>query len=186
MITIAAWLQGALSIAIVCAVSEFIWKMSKTIRREKYMRGLSLTTVAACVALLFSSFAQAQQPSPLAPLPPPPYGEPITLEQAKRIAAAAETEAKKINLNDTIVIVEPNGKLIYFQKMDGTQFSGDVAINKAIAAARFRRPTTASDADKSGGLPIVIAGKLIGAIGISGGSGAQDIQVAEAGLAAIK
>jgi len=148
------------------------------------MRRLSLITVAACAALLLSAIAQAQ--SPLAPLPPPPYGDPITLEQAKKIAAAAEAEAKKNNVNDTVAIVEPNGKLIYFQKMDGTQYSGDVAINKAIAAARFRRSTTASDPDKAGGLPIVIGGKLIGGIGISGGSGPQDVQVAEAGLAAIK
>jgi len=150
------------------------------------MRRLSLITVAACAALLFSSFVQAQQPSPLAPLPPPPYGEPITLEQAKKIAAAAEAEAKKINLNDTIAIVEPNGHVVYFQKMDGTQYLGDVAISKAITAARFRRPTTASDADKVGGLPIVIGGKIIGGIGISGGSGPQDAQVAEAGLVSIK
>jgi glc operon protein GlcG len=151
------------------------------------MRRLSSVMVAACAALLSSSIAQAQQPTPLAPLPPPPYGEPITLEQAKKIAAAAEAEAKKINLNDTIAIVEPNGTLIYFQKMDGSQYGvNNVAIDKAKSAARFRRPTTASDADKVGGLPIVILGKLIGGIGISGGSGPQDAQVAEAGLAAIK
>jgi glc operon protein GlcG len=148
------------------------------------MRRLSLMAAAACAALLFTAVAQAQ--TPLAPLPPPPHGEPVTLEQAKKIAAAAEAEAKKINVNDTIAIVEPNGKTVYFEKMDGTQYAGNLAIGKAVTAARLRRPTTASDPDKVGGLPIVIGGKLIGAIGVSGGSGPQDAQVAEAGLVAAK
>ena len=70
--------------------------------------------------------------------------------------------------------------------MDGNQDLGNVAINRAKSAALFRRPTTVSDPDKAGGFPIVIGGKLIGGIGISGGSGPQAAQVAEAGLAAIK
>jgi len=148
------------------------------------MRRLSLMAVVACAALLLNSAIQAQQP--LAPLPPPPHGDPITLEQAKKVAAAAETEARKLNLSDAIAIVEPDGKVVYFEKMDGSQYPWNMAIDKAVTAARFRRPTTASDADKVGGLPIVIGGKLVGGIGISGGSGPQDAQVAEAGLAAIK
>jgi glc operon protein GlcG len=164
------------------------------------MRRLSLMTVAAYAALLFSSVAQAQQPAPAAA---PPYGEPITLEQAKKIAAAAEAEAKKLNLNDAIAIVEPNGQLVYFQKMDGTQYGGfNVAIDKATSSVLFRKPTTAFDAALKagntyllqlrganavpGGLPIIVGGKLIGGIGISGGSGPEDVQVGEAGLAAIK
>jgi glc operon protein GlcG len=130
-------------------------------------------------ALLFGSFAQAQQP-------PPTYGEPVTLEQAKKIAAAAEAEAKKIDVSDNIAIVDPRGQTVFFQRMDGNQELGTVAIDKAVTAARFRRPTTASDADKPGGLPILIDGKIIGAIGIGGGRAPQDAQVAEAGLAAIK
>jgi glc operon protein GlcG len=149
---------------------------------EDYMRRLSLITAAACAALLLGSVAQAQQP----PLPPPPYGEPVTLEQAKKIAAAAEAEAKKINVNDTIAIVEPHGQVVFFQRMDGNQDLGNLAIDRAKSAALFRRPTTASDPDKAGGFPIVIDGKLIGGIGISGGSGPQTAQLAEAGLAAIK
>ena len=78
------------------------------------MRRFSLMAPAACAALLLGSVAQAQQP----PLPPPPYGEPVTLEQAKKIAAAAEAEAKKINVNDTIAIVEPHGQVVFFQRMD--------------------------------------------------------------------
>lgn len=148
------------------------------------MRRLSLMAMVACAALLLNSAIQAQQP--LAPLPPPPYGDPITLEQAKKVAAAAEIEARKLNLSDAIAIVEPDGKVVFFQKMDGTQYAGNMAIDKAVTAARFRRATTASDADKVGGLPIVIGGKLVGAIGITGGSGPQDAQVAAAGLVAIK
>jgi glc operon protein GlcG len=145
-----------------------------------------------------------QAPGPAAPPPaPPPYGEPITLEQAKKVAAAAEAEAKKLNLNDAIAIVEPNGQLVYFQKMDGTQYGGfNVALDKATSSALFRRPTTAFDAGLKagatyllqlrganavpGGVPIVINGKLIGGIGISGGNGAEDNQVAIAGAAGLK
>jgi len=150
------------------------------------MHRLSLKAMVACAALFLNSVAQAQQPAPLAPLPPPPYGDPITLEQAKKVAASAETEARKLNLSDAIAIVEPDGKVVFFLKMDGTQYAGNMAIDKAATAARFRRATTASDADKVGGLPIVIGGKLVGAIGIAGGSGPQDAQVAAAGLVAVK
>ena len=89
------------------------------------MRRLSLMTVAACAVLMFGTAVHAQQPIAAAapPAAPPPYGEPITLELAKKIAAAAEAEAKKLNLNDAIAIVEPNGTLVYLQKMDGTQYS---------------------------------------------------------------
>jgi glc operon protein GlcG len=149
---------------------------------EECMRRLSFMALRACAALLFGSFAQAQQP----PQPPPTYGEPVTLEQAKKIAAAAEAEAKKIDVSDNIAIVDPRGQTVFFQRMDGNQELGTVAIDKAVTAARFRRPTTASDADKPGGLPILIDGKIIGAIGIGGGRAPQDAQVAEAGLAAIK
>jgi glc operon protein GlcG len=168
------------------------------------MRRLSLMTAIACAALLFSSVAQTQQPAPAAPPPAPPqYGEPITLEQAKKVAAAAEAEAKKINVNDAIAIVEPNGQLVYFQKMDGTQYGGvNVALDKANAAALFRRSTMAFEAGLKagatyllqlrganavpGGVPIIFNGKLIGGIGISGGNGAEDNQVAIAGTAGLK
>lgn len=169
------------------------------------MRLLSLITMAAAAALIFGTTVYAQQPIATAapPAAPPPYGEPITLELAKKIAAAAEAEAKKLNLNDAIAIVEPNGTLVYLQKMDGTQYSGsNVAIDKATSAAIYRRPTAAFDAGLRagatylltlrgmnavpGGIPIVVNGKLIGGIGISGGSGPQDVQVAEAGVAGLK
>ena len=142
------------------------------------MRRFSFMTLAACAVLLFGSIAQAQQP----PQPPPAYGDPVTLEQAKKIAAAAEAEAKKIDVSDNIAMVDPRGQVVFFQRMDGNQDLGNEAIEKAVTAARLRRPTT----DKLGGFPILIDGKIIGGIGISGGRGPQDAQVAEAGLAAIK
>jgi glc operon protein GlcG len=177
----------------------------KSLTWEELMRRLTMMTVAACAALMFGTAVHAQAPIPAAAPPPapPPYGEPITLEQAKKVAAAAEAEAKKLNLNDAVAIVEPNGTLVYLQKMDGTQYGGNnVAIDKATSSALFRRPTTAFEAALKagntyllqlrganavpGGVPIVFNGKLIGGIGISGGSGAQDVQVAEAGLAGLK
>lgn len=146
----------------------------------------------------------AQQPS-TTPTPPPtfPHGMPITLEQAKRAAAAAEAEAKKNNWTMAIAIAEPSGALVYFQKMDNTQYGSiKIAQTKAQTAALFRRPTkmfTDALADghlffltfeglsaAPGGLPIVAGGKLIGAIGVSGGSGHQDDVAAKAGADAIK
>lgn len=168
------------------------------------MRRLSLMAVAACATLMFGTAVHAQAPAPAAaPPPPPPYGEPITLEQAKKVAAAAEAEAKKKNVNDAIAIVEPNGQLVYFQKVDGTQYGAvNVALDKATSAALFRRSTMAFEAGLKagntyllqlrganavpGGVPIMLNGKLIGGIGISGGTGAQDNEVAIAGTAALK
>ncbi len=102
-----------------------------------------------------------------------------------------------------VAIVEPNGTLVYFEKADDTQYgSVKVALEKATSAALFRRPTKVfSDfiakgnlyllklGDSNpvpGGVPIVVGGKVIGGMGASGGSGAQDTQVVEAGLAALK
>ncbi len=146
-------------------------------------------------ALSVSAGAQAQEP--------PGYGAPISLEQAKKAAAAAAAEMKKNGWKMAIAIVEPNGALVYFEKNDDTQYgSVKVAMEKATSAALFRRPTKVfSDflgkgslyllklGDSNpvpGGLPIVVGGKVIGGMGASGGSGAQDTQVAEAGLAALK
>jgi glc operon protein GlcG len=167
------------------------------------MHKFSLTALTICAALLLSAETRAQQPASPPPSQPPSYGTPITLEQAIKAAAAAREEAKKNNLNDAIAVVEPNGDLVYFERADGTQYAGaKVAQAKATAAALFRRPTK-SFADRlaagdqtvlvlpgalavAGGVPIVVNGKIIGAIGISGGSAAQDDQVATAGANAFK
>lgn len=130
-------------------------------------------------------------------------GAPISLADAKKVAAAAAAEAKKNNWTMVIAIVEPNGQLVYLEKEDGTQYGSiNVALDKATSAALFRRPTTAFEAGIKagnnylltlrganavpGGIPIVVNGKVVGGIGVSGATGAQDAQTAEAGIAALK
>jgi len=164
------------------------------------MPHVMLTTLAICAALLLGGHAKAQQP-PTPPMPPTtPYGTPITLEQAKKAADGAEAEAKKRNLSMAIAIVEPTGDLVYFRKMDGTQYASiKTAQDKAISAALFRRSSksfrervAAGDLSpmalrgavaSDGGVPILVNGKIIGAIGVSGGA---DDPVAQAGADALK
>src|SRR5688572_3870683 len=132
------------------------------------------------------------------------YGTPITADAAKKAAAPAIAEARKNQWTMAIAIVDTAGELVYFERMDDTQVgSVDVAISKARSAARFKRPTKAfQDAlaaggeglrilalngaiPVDGGLPLVVGGKIVGAIGASGGTSAQDGQVAAAGAAAL-
>ena len=134
-----------------------------------------------------------------------PYGGPIDGESAKKIATAALAEARKNNRRMAAAVVDASGDLVYFDKIDGTQAaSNDIAIDKARSSARFKRPTKAfQDAIEKGGVevrllglrgvvpaeggvPIVMGGKLVGAIGVSGGTGAQDQQCATAGIATVK
>jgi glc operon protein GlcG len=165
---------------------------------------------AAVVAGLSCAFAQAQAPAP-APAPIPdaipfdiPYGMPITLERAKKVAEAAAAEAKKRNWKMAIAIVSGSGDLVYFEKLDDTQLASvEVSQGKARTAATFRRPSKAFfDAMESGhpyvatlksgivasegGIPLVENGKVIGAIGVSGGTAAQDGVIAKAGADTVK
>jgi glc operon protein GlcG len=136
---------------------------------------------------------------------PNPYGLPISLENAKKAAAPAMAEAAKNNWTMAVAIVGPAGNLIYYEKMDNTQLgSAEVAIEKARTAALFKRPTKAlQDAVAAGGeglrvlalkgavpieggIPLVMDGKIVGAIGVSGGTSAQDGQCAKAGADTIK
>ena len=154
-------------------------------------------SVSAFFTLVAAGVANAQQP--------PAYGEQINIEQAKKAAAAAVVEAQKINTFMAIAVVSPSGDLVYFEKMDNTQFASiNIAIHKARTAATFRRPTQSFEERvgaggvgltlltldgiiaSPGGNPIIVDGKLIGAIGVSGGTGAQDHQVSLGGVAAIK
>ena len=131
---------------------------------------------------------------------PNPYGTSISLETAKKVAAPAIAEAAKNNWSMALAIVDPAGNLVYYEKMDNTQLgSANVAIDKARSAALFKRPTKAlQDALAAGGeglrilriqgavpieggLPLVVDGKIVGAIGMSGGTSAQDGQCAKAG-----
>lgn len=178
------------------------------------MRRLIVLALAACVALLLGTGAFAQvppnpdNPNDLIPdaLTPPPYGEPINLETAKKVAAAAIAETTKRNWNAFCVsVVNPSGDLVYFEKQDNCQYASiGISQHKARTAARYRRPTlvyetligkgpyfayltTLDDVIASrGGNPLVVDGKVIGAIGVSGGSGSQDNVVSLAGQAALK
>ena len=136
---------------------------------------------------------------------PNPYGPPISVENAKKAAAAALAEAVKNHWTMAVAVVDPNGTLIYYEKMDNTQIgSAEVAIDKARSAALFKRPTKAfQDAVAAGGdglrvlrlkgavpieggIPLVMDGKIVGAIGVSGGTSAQDAQCAKAGADTVK
>lgn len=160
-----------------------------------FIKSLILAMVAA-ILMVFAFGAQAQQM-------PNPYGGPITLEIAKKAAAGAVAEARKNNWNMAVTITDTAGNLVYFEKMDGTQTASiKIAIAKSRSAAIFKRPTkTFQDAvtggnnamlglpgaiPSEGGIPIVIDGKIVGAIGASGGTGQQDAMASQAGINALK
>jgi glc operon protein GlcG len=134
-----------------------------------------------------------------------PIGPPVNLETAKKAAAAALAEARKNGWLMVVAVVDPNGTLVYYEKMDNTQLgSAEVAIDKARSAALYKRPTKAfQDAvagggaglrvlglkgaePVEGGLPIIVDGKLVGAIGLSGDASEHDGQCAAAGVSALK
>jgi glc operon protein GlcG len=178
------------------------------------MRRLMTLASVASVAFLLATGAFAQVPpdpaNPNEKIPeasnPPPYGEPINLETAKKAAAAAAAEAKKRNWNSfCIAVVDTHGDLVYFERLDNCQYASiQISQHKARTAARYRRPTlvferllgkgpffayltTLDDVTASrGGNPIIVDGKVIGAIGASGGTGAQDDAISQAGVAGLK
>jgi uncharacterized protein GlcG (DUF336 family) len=136
---------------------------------------------------------------------PNPYGLPVSLETAKKVAAPAIAEATKNNWTVAVAVVDPAGNLVYFEKMDNTQLgSANVAVDKARTAALFKRPSKAfQDAlaaggdsvrilrlqgvvPVEGGIPLVVEGKIVGAIGVSGATSAQDAQCAKAGADMLK
>jgi glc operon protein GlcG len=133
----------------------------------------------------------------------PPYGNPITVDQAKRIAAGAVAESKKNNWRMAISIVDNHGFPVYFERMEDTQTASiQIALDKAKTAAMFRRPSKAFEdgiakgrvallgltgaTPIEGGLPIMVDGRVIGGIGVSGMNSDQDAQAAQAGLNALK
>ena len=109
------------------------------------MRNSLWMSIPICAALLFGAEALAQQqPAPPAPPRQPPYGAPITLEQAKKIATVAEAEVKKQPQPLAVAIVEPSGGLVYYFRIDGTNYASlEIAVRKARSAAMFRAPTQA-------------------------------------------
>ena len=149
-------------------------------------------TVLTVFALLVAAPVFAQLPNP--------YGASISLENAKKIAALSVAEAGRNGWKMAIAVVDVAGDLVYFEKMDGTQVASvNIAQDKARSSVRFKRPTKAMQdvlaaggagvrflalqgaIPVEGGLPIVMDGKIVGAIGASGGTSEQDGQTAKAG-----
>jgi len=184
---------------------------------ENSMRSIASMTLAACAVAALGSPAFAQTPAPATPPAQPsaggtpdampfdiPYGLSIGLERAKQVMAAAEAEAKKRNWKMNIAVVDTNGELVHFARMEGAQIaSGSISVGKARTSARFRResrlfynafetghpyvatldPTLIAS---PGGFPLVDGGKLIGAVGCSGGTGDQDAAICKVGAEIVK
>lgn len=163
-----------------------------------------LKCTLACIVISSVTLPAIAQKS-FAPPPQIPYGAPISTEDAKKAAAAAIAEAQKNKWKMAVAIVDTGGYLVYFEKIQDTQTgSVELAIEKAKTAVLFRRPTKLfQDAVAGGGeglrllrltgaipidggAPLVQDGKVVGAIGISGGSGDQDGDTSRAGAAALK
>lgn len=143
------------------------------------------------------AIARAQMPNP--------YGSSVSLENARKIATPALAEAEKNHWNVAVAVVDTGGNLVYYEKMDNTQLgSANIAIEKARCAALFKRPTKAfqdvlaagGDGLRvlslkgviavEGGIPLLVDGKIVGAIGVSGATSAQDAQCAKAGADLLK
>ena len=173
--------------------------------KQKFFK-TALIVMSTLVSFAFAQ--QAPAPNPMDDIPEAmpfdiPYGNSITLEKADQLMSAALTEAKKRNWKMNIAVVDPSGAMISFKRMDGAQLASiAIAEHKARVAARFRRDTkllenavnvaklnyvlSLDDVIASrGGIPLVENGKLIGAIGCSGGTGSQDELVCKVGAALI-
>jgi len=161
------------------------------------MPSQSVKAIIVLTALLSAGSALAQAPKP--------YGAPVSLENAKKAATAALAEARKNNWTMAVAVVDPSGTLVYYEKMDNTQTgSANVAVDKARSAALFKRPTKAfQDVVASGGaglrilslqgavpieggVPLVMNGEIVGAIGLSGDSSDHDGICAQAGADSLK
>lgn len=151
-----------------------------------------ISLVAGTALYCLASLAHAQVPQ---------YGTNVTHEQARKALAAALVEARSLNLPMAVAVVDTAGMLVAFERMDNTQTASvAVAQDKAVSAAMYRRPTkvfqdvlaaggvglrvlTLRGANAvEGGVPILVDGKIIGAMGVSGGTADQDGVVAKAGV----
>lgn len=176
------------------------------------VRVLPLILAATGLCAGAAAEAQAQTPPPANPLDAVPdsmpfdvpYGAPISLERAGGAIAAALAEAGKHNWKLNVAVVDAGGNLVAFERMDGAQLASiEISQHKARAAARFRRETRVFEDGvqlkqnyyaltldgviaSRGGIPLIVGGKLIGAIGCSGGTGSQDEMVCKAGAASVK
>jgi uncharacterized protein GlcG (DUF336 family) len=176
--------------------------------QETHMQTMFRSLAAlAVLALAGSALAQpAPAPNPMDAVPDNmpfdvPYGAPISLERADAMLNAAVAESKKRNWKMNIAVVDSGGNLVAFKRMDGAQIASiAIAEHKAKASATFRRETKAFEAGiqnglnylitldgvigSRGGIPIVEGGRIIGAIGCSGGTGSQDELICKAALTA--
>jgi glc operon protein GlcG len=167
-------------------------------------------TLALAATLIAAGGVQAQQPAapnPMDVIPDKmpfdvPYGAPIPLDRAQAVVAAAVAEGKKHDWKMNVTVVDMSGNLVAFARMDGAQLASiAIAEHKARAAAMFRRETKTFESGvqngllcalsldgmiaSRGGIPLVEDGKIIGAIGVSGGAGAQDEVCSKAGAAVV-
>jgi len=159
-----------------------------------------LTGSVFCLMMLIAFTFRVQAQAPV-----PAYGMSIAIENAKKVAAAAAADARKSTFTMAIAVVDTAGNLVYFEKMDGTQTgSVNVSIEKARSAVLFKRPTKAFQdivaqggvglrmlglpgaVPVDGGIPLMEGGRIVGAIGVSGGTSEQDGQVAQAGANVLK
>ena len=177
------------------------------------MKLRGLTAIALAMGLLTAGAAYAQQQPPagapdLNAIPPQmpfnlPFGTPVTLDKAQALIQAATAEANKRGWPEDFAVVDWSGNLVAFARMDGAQLASiAIAEHKARTAARYRRPTVAFENGvqkfgfnylltlddviaSRGGIPLVEGGKIIGAIGCSGGTGSQDEALCQAAVAAV-
>ena len=165
------------------------------------MQSAALGGLLATVSIAWAQGAADAVPEKL---DPPPYGQPISLETAKKVAAGAVAEARAHRWDAfCIAVVGPSGDLIYFERQDNAEFAAVTnAQRKARTAARFRQPTlvfekaiaegrtvlaTLDDMIATrGGNPLIVDGKIVGAIGVGGGTGTQDNLVSQAGVATLR
>ena len=162
------------------------------------MTPLKILAAAGAMTVLTAISVQAQTM-------PPPYGPPIGIDNARKVMAAAEAEAVKNNWAVVIAVIDSGGHVVILHRLDNVQLSSiDISQGKAKTALMFKRPTKVLDDAISsggtglrflalkdivpleGGVPIVLDGKIIGAIGVSGVLSAQDAQIARAGVDALK
>lgn len=156
-----------------------------------------MSLVAGSVLLFTAASANAQAP-------PPAYGAPISLEQAKKVMAGAEAEARKNNWPVVIAILDSGGQIVMVHRLDNAQWgSVEIAKEKARSSVALRRPTKVFQdliaqgganlrllnigySVLEGGIPIVVDGKIIGSVGVSGVTSQQDAQIGQAGIDALK
>jgi glc operon protein GlcG len=166
-----------------------------------------LTAATLGAAVVAAGTSVAQQPNPMDAVPEKmpfdiPYGTPISLDRAEAAIAVAVAESKKRDWKMNVAVVDSGGNLVAFQRMDGAQIASvKIAAHKARAAAQFRRETKAFETGiqnglnylitldgvigSRGGILLMEGGRIVGAIGCSGGTGSQDEVVCKAGAAAV-